>query len=133
MIKTTKGARRMLSIAIEPELYRRVEKAALEQQSSIDQILNKAIHHYLWELDRRKISEESKLYRQQHAELKTRYLGQYIAMHNGQIVDYDPDFTTLRQRVRQRFQDTPIMLTLVEDVAEQVWVRHGFRLESSNL
>lgn len=119
----------MPRIAVEPELYRRVEEASLEQKASIDEILAEAVRHYLWELDRRKISEESEIYRQRHAELSAQYLGQYIAMRKGQVVDHDTDFQTLRQRIRQRFERMPVMITLVEDVAERPLVRHGFRVE----
>ena len=54
-----------------------------------------------WELDRWKISEESQIYQRRHAELKAQYLGQYIAMHDGQVVDHDNDFVALRERVRR--------------------------------
>lgn len=121
----------MPTITIEPELYRRIEKAASTQQSDIIVLLNKAVRHYLWELDRRKISEESKIYRKRHAELKEQYLGQYIAMHEGQVVDHAPNFSVLRQRIRQKFGYIPVMITLVEDAPEQTLTRHGFQLESS--
>ena len=123
----------MPTIAVAPELYRRVEEVSLEHKASISEILTEAIRRYLWELDRRKISEESKTYRQRHAELKALYLGQYIAMHKGQVVDHDSDFQALRQRIRRRFGRTPVMITLVEDVAERPLVRHGFRLGMSGL
>lgn len=122
----------MPTVAVELELYRRIEEAALEQEASISEVLAEAVQRYLWELDRRKISEESKIYCQRHAELKAQYLGQYIAMHNGQVVDHDTDFQTLRQRIRQRFERTPVMMTLVEDVAERPLVRYGFRLEMAS-
>lgn len=54
----------MPTVAVEPELYRRVKEAALEHQVSIGEILAKAARLYLWGLDRRKISEESTVYRQ---------------------------------------------------------------------
>jgi hypothetical protein len=108
----------MPTVAIEPTLYRRVEQAALESQVSTSEMFTRAMRRYLWELDRRKIAEESKVYRRQHAELKAHYLGQYIAMHKGQVVDHAPDFLTLRQRVRQQFGRTAVMITLVEEVAE---------------
>lgn len=119
----------MPAIMIEPKLYKRVEEAASDQKVNVDEILNEAIRYYLWELDRHKISEESKLYRQRHTELKANYLGQYIAMHDGQVVDHDPDFHTLRQRVRQQLPGVPVMITLVEDIAERPLVRRGFRME----
>jgi hypothetical protein len=119
----------MPTIAVAPELYLRVEEASQEQKTNIGEILNEAIRRYLWELDRRKISEESKIYHQRHAEMKALYLGQYIAMHNGQVVDHDPDFQALHQRIRQQFGRTPVMITLVEDVAERLLVHHSFRME----
>ncbi|MBE9508389.1 MAG: hypothetical protein IMY86_10105 [Chloroflexi bacterium] len=121
----------MPTVAIESRLYRRVQETALEHKVSIGEILAKSVRLYLWELDRRKISKESKIYRQRYAELKEQYLGQYIAMRNGQVVDHDPDFQTLRQRIRQCFGRTPVMITLVEDVAERPLIRHGFRMETA--
>lgn len=104
----------MPTLVVEPALYKLVEEAALEHEASIDEILSKAVRHYLWELDRRKISEESRIYRQRHAELQAQYPGQYIAMRNGQVVDHGADFQTLYQRIRRRFGRTPVMITLVE-------------------
>jgi glutamyl-tRNA reductase len=121
----------MHTVAVESELYNRIEKTAQEQQANVDEILSQAIRRYLWELDRRKISEESKIYRQRHPELKEQYLGQYIAMHNGQVVDHDADFQTLRQRIRQRFEHTPVMITSVQEIAERPLVRQGFRVETN--
>ena len=110
----------MPTVAVEPELYKRVEEAAAEHQASIDTLLNNAVRRYLWDLDRMKISEESKRYFQQHAKLKVMYLGQYIAMRNGEVVDHDADFDKLRGRVRQKFGHAPIMMTLVEETANFV-------------
>jgi Arc/MetJ family transcription regulator len=120
-----------LHLVIEPQLYSRVEQAADEHKIGIDRILTDALRRYLWELDRRKISEESQVYQQRHAELKTHYLGQHIAMHDGQVVDHDMDVAVLRQRVRQRFGRKPVMIILVEEATERIFVRHGFRLETA--
>ena len=103
---------------IESQLYSRIEQAADEQKIGIDRILTDALRRYLWELDRRKISAESQVYQRRHAELKAQYQGRYIAMHGGQVVDHDSDVTALRERVRQRFGRRPVMIILVEAVAE---------------
>jgi Arc/MetJ family transcription regulator len=117
-------------LVIEPQLYARVAQAADEHKIDIDRLLTEAIRRYLWELDRRKISEESLTYQQRHAELEAQYRGQYIAMCDGQVVDHDTDVIVLRQRVRLRFGRKPVMITLVEEVAERPFVRHGFRAET---
>jgi glutamyl-tRNA reductase len=121
----------MPTVVVESELFERIEQAAREQQSSASDIFTEAARRYLWELDRRKISEESRIYRQRHTELRDQYLGQYIAMHEGQVVDQDPDLGALRHRVRQKFGRTPIMMTRVEDTAEQPLIRHGFQMEAT--
>ena len=118
-------------LVIEPQLYSRIEQAAGEHKIGIDRILTDALRRYLWELDRRKISEESQVYQQRHTELKAQYLGQFIAMHGGQVVDHDPDVTVLRQRVRQCFGRKPVMVTLVEEVAERPLIRRGFQQETA--
>ena len=123
----------MPTIVVEPALYSRVEETALEYQSDVGEVFARAARFYLWELDRRKISEESKIYRRRHAELQAQYLGQYIAMRDGQVVDHDDDFQVLHQRIRQRFGRTPVMITLVEEVVEWPLVRHGFRIETPGL
>ncbi len=118
-----------LTLTIEPELYQRVEETTLIYHTEIGTLFNQAIRRYLWELDRRKISEETKRYYQCHAELKKHYLGQYIAMHQGEVVDHDVDFGTLCQRVQQQFGRVPIMMRQVEEVADHPLVRRGFQLE----
>ncbi len=123
----------MPTVVVELELYKRIEEAAVEHEASTDEIFAEAVRSYLWDLRRRKISEESKIYRQRYPELKDRYLGQYIAMHKGQVVDHDTDFKLLRQRVRKRFGRTPVLMTLVKDSPEWVLVRHGFRAEADSL
>lgn len=121
----------MPNVSIEPELYKRVEETARESRASENEVLAEALHQFFWELDRRKISAESKAYQQQHAKLKAQYLGYYVAMDGGQVVDHDSDFAALRHRVRERFGRTAIMITLVEEMVETAFTRHGFRMEPS--
>lgn len=119
----------MPTVAIESDLYKRVEQAATEHRSSVSEVFAGAVRLYLWELERRKVSKESKVYHQRYAELRDMYLGQYIAMRDGQVVDHDRDFQVLRRRIRQRFGRVPVMITLVKDIAERPLTRHGFRTE----
>lgn len=119
----------MPTITIEPEQFKQLESIAQEQQTEPDNIAREALRRYFWEQNRRKISEESAIYRQHHPELKKRYLGQYIAMHRGEVVDHDNDFQPLYQRIRGRFGKTPVMLTQVREEAETTLVRHGFQFE----
>lgn len=116
---------------IKPTLYQRAEKIAREQSAGIADVLNTALQHYFWELDRCKVAEESAHYRYQHKELKKDYLGQYIAMHNGEVVDHDKDFERLRVRIHHRLPDVAVMITLVTEEATPTLERRGFRIEGN--
>ena len=48
-----------------------------------------------------------------YPQLGERYLGQFVAVHNGQIVDADVDFEALFLRIQERFEDTPVLIRLV--------------------
>jgi hypothetical protein len=111
-------------------LYRRVEEAAQEHKASVDEILAEAVRLYLWEAERQKIEQESAAYRRQHAQLKRQYLGQYIAVHEGQVADHDSDFAALRRRIRQQYGHTPVMITRVEEQSERLLTRRGFQLDN---
>lgn len=115
----------MPNVTIDPELYQRMQSAG--RNTLPEALVNEAVRRYLWDLDREKISQETSEYRRQHAQIKAAYLGQYIAMRDGQVVDHDADFATLRRRVRQHFGRTPVMMTLVEEQPEVEFTRHGFR------
>jgi hypothetical protein len=118
----------MTHVTIEKELYQQLEAIAVEQQADLDTVANEAFRLFLWEQSRRKIAGESAAYRRRHQEIKNKYLGQYVAMHQGKVVDHDEDFSTLYQRVRQHFGRTPVMMTLVSDQADTSLTRHGFQL-----
>ena len=117
-------------VTVAPELYQRIEQAAEQQHLKAEEVLGEALRQYLWELDRRQISEEAQRYRQQYAALKLQYLGQHIAMLNGQVVDHDVDFLALRQRIRQHYGPRPVMMTYVDETLEQPITRLGFRWEA---
>ena len=120
----------MPAITVDPELYRRVEDAAAQQQTAIGEIFANAVRRYLWELERQKVSQETAAYRAQHTELVARYRDQYIAFHDGKVVDSDADFSLLRRRVREQLGRVPVMFTWVDDTPETTLVRHSVQTES---
>jgi hypothetical protein len=70
------------------------------------------------------LRREKVAYFQLHSELKKKYLGQYVAIYNEAMVDVDPDFGTLYERVRSRFPDQVILMTQVNnEPVETIMVR----------
>ncbi|MFT5196661.1 MAG: hypothetical protein ACI9EW_001722 [Cellvibrionaceae bacterium] len=57
---------------------------------------------------------EESAYLDQHEELKANYLGEYIAMKDGQFIDHDSNLTTLHKRVKKVSPNQFVLVTLVE-------------------
>jgi hypothetical protein len=55
--------------------------------------------------------------------------GQYIAMHEGQIIDSDADELTLYLRVRRRFPMVGVLIKQVTDKVEEIWALRSPRTE----
>ena len=53
-------------------------------------------------------------YKAMHGELVERYLGQYVAIYDGQLVDYDPDPVALLERVRAQHPNQVVLRHKVE-------------------
>lgn len=61
------------------------------------------------------VSKEKTAYLQLYPKLKTTYAGQYVAIHNGRLVDHDADYGALFERIDDRFPDRFVWLTRVDD------------------
>ena len=61
------------------------------------------------------MAQEKAAYLRLYPELKTQYAGQYVAIHDGQLVDHDTDYGALFERIDDRFPDRFVWLTRVED------------------
>ena len=58
-------------------------------------------------------------YRTMHGELVEHYFGQYVAICDGKLVDYDADPLLLLERVRQNYPDQVVLRRKVEQTPER--------------
>ncbi len=116
-------------ITVPPNVVEELNEIAKWEGLSVEQVVGEAVFHYASQVRRRKIDAEAEAYKRKHPRLRAKYLGQYIAMHNGRVVDCDRDLSLLYNRVRKRFGRIPVLMRLVEEVAERVLVFRSPRLE----
>ena len=60
---------------------------------------------------------------------RARYRGKFVAVHDGQVVDHDPDQRALYLRVRARFGHTPVLIVWADWDGPPVYTIHSPRLE----
>ena len=102
------------TVVLQPQLAEYLSQVAEHDATTFEELVNTAVREYVDVMARRKIHVESKAFRVKHTELLQRYLGEYVAVHEGKIVDHDKDLSTLHRRVRRRYgRHTAVLLRQV--------------------
>lgn len=74
-----------MSIKLQPGLLAQLEQVAAKRAVASEKLLEDAVRNFLREVDRNKIKAEAVAYRKMHVDLMRDYLGQYVAIHNGEL------------------------------------------------
>ena len=112
-----------LTIDVAPELMNPLQQLATERGESVSTIVEQLIADYLREQRHRLLLDEMERFRSRHAELRTQYEGEFIAMRAGHVLDHDYDGSRLYTRMRERFGDVPVLIVEVTDQPEQQFTR----------
>ncbi|MBI1879477.1 MAG: hypothetical protein HYR94_14870 [Chloroflexi bacterium] len=104
-----------MTINLKSETLHELEEIASQYGLEADDLLNKALKNYRRQLEEAKIETEKQQFLSQYAQLKQIYLGQFIAMHQGQVVDHDSNFEILHRRIRQKYGREAILMRRVEE------------------
>ena len=118
----------MTPIAIRDELVPALEKAAQEQGTDVASLVNDWVERQLALAREQKIRDESARFRAQHSQLRAAYLGEYVAMRNGEVLDHGSDVQQLYQRIKDRFGDDAILIAPVTDAPAPIYQMRSPRL-----
>lgn len=121
----------MTNITLKPELAKQIEFLAGKEQTSTEALVEKAIHAYIAQTRREKIRAETEAFNEQFETLLAMYADQYVAIHNGHVIDHDPDLRTLHLRVFDRLGQIPVLLKQVTTEPERELVFRSPRLEKN--
>ena len=112
-----------ITVSLTDRAYRRIKRWAESRQQNIGDAIAEYLTENLLEdvfivppagADPR-VEREKAAYLRLYPQLKTQYAGQYVAIYNGQLVDHDVDYGALFERIDDRYPDTFVWLTRVED------------------
>lgn len=117
------------TITLTPELAEQIEHLGGTDQESVQQIVERAVRAYLARLRQEKIRREAEAFQAQYRALLADYAGQYVALHQGRVIDNDPDLRTLHLRVFEKVGHTPVLLKQVTAEPELELVFRSPRLD----
>ena len=114
----------MGEVTLRPDLFEIVEKDAEQEARSVNEIVNEAVEHYLRGRQQAKLDAEIAAYEQMHPHLRQTYMGQWVAIHEQELVDRDTDRKALYLRVRAKYGKSAILIRRVgEQPTQEVWFR----------
>lgn len=119
----------MLTITLQPDIEEQIIHLAHESQTPTDTIVDQALRAYMLHYRHEKIRSETVAFEQQRETLLRKYKGEYVAIHNSQMIDHDLDLRALHLRVFARLGRIPVLLKQVTDEPERELVFRSPRFE----
>jgi len=121
----------MLTITLNDQTASQVTKMAEAQSTSPEEIIEKAIRDLLHAEASRILARETAVFRTLHAQLLQKYPGEYVALHQGQMIDHDPDQLALYLRVDEQYPDEVILIKQVCSEIEEIYNIRSPRLTNA--
>jgi hypothetical protein len=103
----------MTTIQLVPDLAEQIESLVGPDPAKTQAFIENALRAHIAQLHQSKIRRETEAFVAQHQELLAAYPEQYVAMHQGNVIDHDADLRTLHLRVYQQVGHTPVLLKRV--------------------
>jgi hypothetical protein len=111
-------------ITLRPDLGEALAEDARHSKHDVTDMVNEAIEVYLRDRQRRKIDQEIEAYIEMHADLWKQIPEQWVAIHNGELVDQDIDRVALHRRVHSQYRRIAVLIRQVRpDGDEVIWWR----------
>ena len=109
----------MLTVTLKPDIAEQVSQMAEATHTEAEVLVDQALRSYLVQLRHAIIRAETEAFEQQRSTLLTPYRGEYVAVHQGRVIDHDPNLRTLHLRVFAQLGRTPVLLKRVGDEPER--------------
>ena len=114
----------MEAILLPPDLQTTVKEIAAQEAKSVDEVLHEVFRSYQRQRNREKLKKEIAAYEAMHPALKEKHLGEWVAVHEGQLVDHDSDRAALYARVRRAYGNLSVLIREVtEEPSRDLWLR----------
>lgn len=114
-----------IQLTMDAELVETLERTTTAQGVALNQVMADLARKYVAEARRKAIAREFEAYKDMHATLVKKYLGEHVAVYEGKLIDHDSDATQLVKRVHEQYGRAPILFVQVEPSPEPELITHS--------
>lgn len=111
----------MLTVTLNDQTANQLTKIAVAHSTSPEDLVAKAIRDLLRAEASLVLARETKAFRLIHPQLLQKYAGEYVALHQGKLIDHDMDQFALYLRVDEQYPDEVILIKQVTPEVEEIY------------
>lgn len=108
----------MSVVQVDSDLMNEIRIYGGPENGDLTAVIEDILRQHLFRLRQQKFDQECDSYEKNHPQIVEQYLGRYVAIHQGEVIDADEDGTVLSRRVRQKFGHVPIAIIRVQETTE---------------
>ncbi len=108
----------MSEMVVSEPLASQIRQEAEAEGIGVESLLDAALRHYRFEAQRKKINGEAEWWCAVAPEIRANYTGEFVAIHNRQVIDHDRDEDALRKRIRARYGRIAVLFAPAEGQRE---------------
>jgi hypothetical protein len=104
-----------ITITVSSKVYRRILEQARQNRTDVSDLVNYVVAK-AFVLDtsdetpaQEKMLREVEAYKKMHSQLVSQFAGQFVAIHDGQLVDHDADKDALFFRIKKNFPNEIVL------------------------
>lgn len=109
-------------ILVSGALWEQLQRAADTRGVAANELIEQAIRHFLREERRRLLQRESEAFRALHKDLIAAHAGEFVAIYDGRLVDYDRDQEALLLRINTAYPTVPVLIKQVAPDLEETYL-----------
>jgi hypothetical protein len=113
----------MSVIEVDPTLIQEIRAYSNAENDDLRSVVEDALRQHLFRLRQQKIDQECDAYQRNYPQIAGKYLGQFVAVHNGEVIDADNNGVVLSKRIREKFGRVPIAIIQVRETPEWPVIR----------
>ncbi len=113
-----------VTLVVPDEIYEQAEKTAQSTNREVPQVLLdtlvQALPAFYTDPRQPMMEIERQAFITMHPRLVEKFLGQYVAIYQGNLIDYDSDELALVDRIQEKYPDEVVLITEVLSNPERV-------------
>jgi hypothetical protein len=128
-----------VTVSLADSLYQRAQRFARLHDQDMEEAISSLLEEGLavreaeeeildWSEPDPIVDRERQAYVAMHSLLKERYFGKYVAIYQGELVDFDDDPAALATRTRAKYAGEFVLITQVRPEAIQTFVMRSPRI-----